>query len=57
MSAEEAVASFKALLGASQLLHEVIYRSLGLDDELEEEARERGEIDEDEDDWEDDELG
>jgi hypothetical protein len=49
---EDARASLAAVLAVSQLVHELSYRSLGLDDVLEEEARqERG----DDEDYEDDE--
>jgi hypothetical protein len=52
VSAEDARASLAAVVAASQLVHELSYRALGLEDELEEEARQRGEPvgEEDEDD-------
>lgn len=53
VSAEDARASLAAVLTVSQLVHELSYRSLGLDDVLEEEARQEREAsgEEDEDEW------
>jgi hypothetical protein len=50
---DAARASLQAVLTVCQLVHELSYRAIGLEDELEEEAREWGELigDDDEDDW------
>lgn len=48
---QDAQASLAAVLAMTQVLHELCYRALGMDDELEEEAREQreeGGYDEDE---------
>jgi hypothetical protein len=49
----EARASLSAVLAVSQLVHELAYRSLGLDDVLEEEERQDREAsgEEDDEDW------
>jgi hypothetical protein len=52
VSEQEARASLAAVLAAGQLVHELSYRSLGLDDVLEEEARQQRDVtgqDDDED--------
>jgi hypothetical protein len=53
VSEQDARASLSAVLAVSQLVHELSYRSLGLDDVLEEEARQERELDgeDDDDDW------
>ncbi len=51
VSRENAKASFEAVLAVTQIAHELAYRALGLEDLLEEEARQEGE-DDDEEGWE-----
>ena len=53
VSREEARASLAAVLAACQLVHELWHRALGLEDVLEEEARQEREMrgEDDEDDW------
>lgn len=53
VSERDARASLSAVLAVSQLVHELSYRSLGLDDVLEEEARQEREAnrEDDDDDW------
>ena len=51
VDAKDAVASPSAVRAVTQLVHELSYRALGLDDALEEEAHQRREQLGDEDDW------